>query len=514
LEFCRNTRYPGLETLIRELEDFRRKNSLGAIFVRALVSQILSQHMVENARFAVRGDELVSEQVRVLDNMTSAVRLMRSVRSGREPKYYEGIAKEQLSVAVGTAIAIVGQAGVLSTELNKARESFTKAAKRLGALNWSAPRDRALTKDGGAWLWWAEQRAVRRASSEPSPVWLAAQVWLSPKDSQFWPLIRVYPASIPKRFLEHWSNRRRLPFSAEPGWLYEVFVGRPSMARLLARSKDVGTEVRKALRVPEGFVTLDGWAEWTTQRRSVVSCEGEFDPRLSEWTALDLVSQILERLVNWSPEHPPLELATLHPSQFLVPSNWCNAPETPLTWEEWRDQIRKSSKPQVQIRQISIQDSRITPAWNVKVQKDLNWRSIRGIGWILLGLLRGSFRLPPAWNSLRSTFGWGSLVSSLAREVKCSSLTSGILEACLLSRARENILLLSLFKPGGRLEPDTRYEPPMITDSSDLLVRVEEAKRALKRHQITISSHRPRQLVPLDLLQISRGALDDAERQA
>ena len=85
-----------------------------------------------------------------------------------------------------------------------------------------------------------------------------------------------------------------------------------------------------------------------------------------------------------------------------------------------------------------------------------------------------------------------------------SSWTTGILEACLLPRQRENVLLSLLFFGERRWDDDTTDDPPPIFTLRRLRRYLARAISVLEKGQITVRDHLPRQLVPLRVEQISR----------
>jgi hypothetical protein len=110
--------------------------------------------------------------------------------------------------------------------------------------------------------------------------------------------------------------------------------------------------------------------------------------------------------------------------------------------------------------------------------------------------------------------GW--VTRATIHEAHASSWTMGILEACLLPRQRENVLLSLFFFGERRWDDDTTDDPPPIFTLQLLVRYVARAIEVLEKGQITVRDHLPRQLVPLRVEQISRaewGVANNVDQQ-
>jgi hypothetical protein len=103
-----------------------------------------------------------------------------------------------------------------------------------------------------------------------------------------------------------------------------------------------------------------------------------------------------------------------------------------------------------------------------------------------------------------------------------SSRTQGIIEAALLSRSAETAFIL--FNPrmffGNRpmqAVNDTRTDPPLIANVQTLLHELSIAQSVLAGRQISVLDHAARQLIPMNVFQLTRsavpldGLVDDTE---
>jgi hypothetical protein len=178
--------------------------------------------------------------------------------------------------------------------------------------------------------------------------------------------------------------------------------------------------------------------------------------------------------------------------------------DTVLTWELWRQKIEPVGRIIINNQHL-ISDSRLVPIWNADVQTDREFGPVRGLGMLLLGLLRRSFNWPANWNPSGHQRAWTGLVGNQIQNISCSSWTAAILEACLQDRSRESFLINRLFSDTEYApDDDTTLEPPIILTVSQLKDYVQNAREILRVNQLSVSNHMPRQLVPIRLEQLTR----------
>jgi hypothetical protein len=220
-----------------------------------------------------------------------------------------------------------------------------------------------------------------------------------------------------------------------------------------------------------------------------------FDPRSGEWTALRIVQQVLETLDSAGADVP------LHWSTVFVPTVWTKQDGNRLRWDQWH---------------VIVRDSRVTLREDTqglrdglrRAETDAEYGRVQEAGLLLLGLLRRNFNWPAAWRSPGMLADAGWVTRTIIHEAHTSSWTTGILEACLLPRQRENLLLSLMFFGRAWWDDDTTNDPPPIFTLKRLARYVGRAIEVLEKGQITVRDHLPRQLVPLCIEQISREEWD------
>ena len=298
--------------------------------------------------------------------------------------------------------------------------------------------------------WWAARSVLRELSSR-APVGLLKLVDDCLSESESYAFWRFFPFDVPADILLDMRNDRRhlQNVSQMSGWWYDVLSTKPEItSRLLAKGRSA--EIANALRNLQSasnsrFVPLH---EWCLKIRSI--CEKDAsDPRASEWTALEIVRQIGMRItesdsfdINYvekqsaNPDRP----LCLHPANFRVPRKWLDM-QAP-TWNEWVTAIQLD-KITAQVDKVPedlhVADSRYTPVSSPANALFDSVNPVRGLGLLLYGLLRQDFGLPTVWNGSGHADVLGLLPRRLLKDMTCSSLTLGVLQACLQPRAMENL---------------------------------------------------------------------------
>jgi hypothetical protein len=247
-------------------------------------------------------------------------------------------------------------------------------------------------------------------------------------------------------------------------------------------------------------IDLHDWAEWTN-KRSI------FDPRLSEWTALELTKQMCEIIeknnkidVNTISDFMKISSDVFpHPGNFVLPKFLL---EKPLGWEEWKNKIKNKLQRVTKDTDLITHDARISPYW-LDDQVSKNQMVLYGCGLVLLGLLRKSHKWPSRWNLPGYTPDWRSLGRSLFTESLCSSYTIRLLSSLLLPRSWETNDIGNIvfnFKS----DNDALLDAPEIKDIGNLIKRIKHIQDKLEEYQIEAMNKQSRELIPVnisDLLQ-------------
>jgi hypothetical protein len=476
-----------MEELYRQLQ----ASPLASRLLRARVLQLLAGQMLRCAEVIASDAYPPAQRTAAGDFLISALDWAHRLAPRREPKYYEVESMLLCRVAAGSCLELLPDAvrnGHFSSQRFKI---IRKKAQALGAFDWRENGDQWVLQPSHSlvtWLWWAEGATEPPLASSPGPIWRVAAARLDPQDAATWALWSRYPEALPENVRREILKTASLPTQRDAGWLLDFASTLTKRDLRSARSRQLR---HLSLDPVDGFINLRDWA-----RRTAEMCVANpFDPRSGEWTALRIVQQVLEALGSAGADVP------LHWSTVFVPTAWTEQDGNRLRWDQWHATVRDS---RVTLRE----DAQGLRDGLRRAETDAEYGRVQEAGLLLLGLLRRNFNWPAAWRSPGMLADAGWVTRTIIHEAHTSSWTTGILEACLLPRQRENLLLSLMFFGRAWWDDDTTNDPPPIFTLKRLARYVGRAIEVLEKGQITVRDHLPRQLVPLRVEQISREEWD------
>lgn len=504
LDFCRVTGYDGFGRITSWMREHRSDDhKLLGCYLGALALQTLARHVLTASAMVTRADILHRERDAArafLHNVAKAKLATFVAKSSprHPPQFFQIQARRAL-----TAALVMG-----GIETAETAPDLTVALHRCAAVSGTGTGEQAIPNLAsvtgvslGVWYHWFFATTLAHRDAVPS-YWGQIGTALNPADRSDWNSLRRYPQALPAQGWEWLRDYPAALHDDDAGWLLDAARAAPHFfAQLPAgiafiddiHARTDGLTVRSTLR---------DWVCFTADLKPD-------DPRRSEWTALEIIRQILRPLFEFEgldlEGRDPDYLDALHPENVQIPVEWREltkeaSTEDTLTWEGWRQQVRTH---QVRVADSGLADYRyreIVPA------DDREWpRRLRPIGQLLWGLLRRSFELPAAWNIRGQERGLMEIVAWDLERLPISSFTLSILQSCLLPRNRETSLLHlfpSLFGTRAhKADDDTEFDRPILS-AGQLDKLLERAQAMLQLTQMTVLEHQPRQLIPVRLRQL------------
>ena len=514
LDFCRVTGYDGFVRVTGWMYDHRSgDHEQLCCYLGALALQTLSRHVLTASEAVKREDLLHRERQAArafLVNVANAKLTAFLNQDMRSP----GLQHFQ-SDALRALIAALVMGGV---EVSDAEPDVGAALLECVAFGGRAIGDAPIRSLAvitsvplGVWYHWffASTNAYRQTM--PS-YWRQVTAALDPALRSDWNSMRRYPEALPEHGWEWLREHPDALVADDAGWLLEAARGAPNRFLQLLADNPLVDEIRTRIEPLSLETTLRDWVLHTATLKPN-------DPRRSEWTALEIIRQVLKPLFHFSglnlEGRDPDYLDSLHPENVRIPYEWRMASEIsvddPLTWEGWKRHVRNHP---VQVADSGIADYRyreVVPTDNPE------WpRRLRPIGQLLWGILRRSFSLPAAWNIRGQERGLMEIVAWDLERLPISSFTLSILQSCLLPRNRESSLFElfpSLFGTRERkADDDTEFDRPILSPEQ-LDTLLERAQKFLQLTQMTVLEHEPRQLIPVRLRQLGAFEVGAAEAE-
>ncbi len=498
-QYCQITGYAGIGEIrnwIRSLRD--NGNPTWADYYAGLSHQILSNTSLKAARTLMRPASMRSDKQAALNHLidVSNIDLRSHIVPPNRRSWYHKAAQRELAVSL---LAVAAELDFSNDQKGLVRRLRRKATKLMESVSTDLSN---LTPSLGVWA----HRVENTLSVEGAP----SEAWLHLFSPAFVPSVaadiiaqRRYPELYGDPAWRHELAKEEEPEISDSGWYREMLQFAPERINT-AISSDKAAIVRAAASlqvVEEGWITA---GEWT----SFVADLSPFDPRVSEWTALEITRRLVSLTTDIGID--PASLDRIHEYNVLISSS-LKLPEVQgtLGWQTWRDKIRDEQTVKYRDAVTSVVDYRYYYYDGGTLQPDIWGRRLTAIGRFLLGLLQHKFESPRSWN-IRGLERVNPIVrGSLLQSLAISSPTLLILNECLSGRSAENrgiVAKPSLFNwKEGEETNDTEYDPPPLLGPGPLLKALEEAQTILEQNQLAVSLNQPRQLIPFRLSDFSAG---------
>lgn len=509
-QYCRITGYHGLDDIAEWLNDARTAGQLAwADYYVGLSMQIIASGLLVTVRRLIASDALQSDIEAAASHLHDVASLNKDVfrvPANRET-WYHTIGRQEFGVALIQVSEVLAQRSEhqeLALKLSSLSKEYVSVLPGQKFDVWL----RTSGRTSGVWAHLAEDRLS--SGYHPSAAWLAMASHFSFDQRSDRQAARRYPEHMPTSGWEYLLKVGTFPKN-DSAWLREVIGDDVSKRKAAYETGKVAFKrAAKSLYQPDNkFITT---AEWT---KIVRSCNA-FDPRRSEWTALEIAAQLLDGVVALGGDEADLDRT--HPDNVLLPREWidcfdCNADATSLSWEDWRhfarDERGVRSRIVLQKSAASVFDYRYAIETRAGIEVAPYERRLASIGRLVVGLLRNDHSAPRIWNMRGNELVFPLPRSRWFHALAISSMTTQILESCLGARPAEtrNIARepeLFGWKSGLPLN-DVTFEPLPIYSSSDLLKSIRRAQKVLEENQLGVTRNQPRQLIPFRLADFAAG---------
>ncbi|MDI1266373.1 MAG: hypothetical protein PS018_24270 [bacterium] len=515
LSFCRATGYDGLSIVFEKIWSFERSQYPTFAFLLGLTFQTLASHVLR-AAYEMKSQDHDARRRDTAREFLACVAKVDIKTQENYSEFYLGDAARCLAVALEAAAIFLED----SSQTTHSNALCAQQLRRLIAtlsINIENHLGAGVKSNTAAWLHFIEGICSRPWATDPSVVWRKLSVNLEPQTRLDRVALRRYPAVLPESALrligtKSWPLEKR-----DLGWLYDVvkeisLEKRDIPAKLAARAHPL-------LKEHVDRIDLIGWAAECVVISESFDGEGAFDPRVSEWTALEILRQIIS--IDDSFDQHQVE-PIWHPANYTVPKSWCEKPSerwrrtsATWTWESWRAFSQSTGTVERKRRGLVhdyryIEDGGAAPI-------DQEQARMVAYGLLLFGLLRRSFALPSIWNIPGQHRAHVGLIGANARYLPISSDTLSIIEGLARPRSRESVLMVRAPGFAGakdvadllNMPSDKDLDVPVLADSLDIHGAVEAAQKNLELFQFSVMQHRPRQLTPVSVKVLERLKLAD-----
>lgn len=523
LEFCLRMGISNILDILKEVKGLNDKgdtNTLSCRFIYSLILQILSNLVLQS--FAILESDTFSYK-----RKKRAEVFLQSVFAKDFFDYWKDISnKESLRFEKTSMDVFKFTAGTVIHLLNEKFPGkygkFTTLVKKYNLISWEKGTLIFCKRTGyefAQWAWWILGRLPKRKFGEVPYLWNEIQFRLKVTEQIDQNIIQLYPHFLSDTILEQIDVIGKiLKLASNEGFLFELEKGMSGgkAGKKFAFLESISSKVKKI----KGRITICDWIDWARERqlKMEVPVEGQliFDPRLSEWAALEITSWIISIVIGKVEDIPfeayfePSDYSKwIHPNNFILPEKIISEGHT-LSWENLRA-LFASAEPDLAFRPENelIFDERFVATSDLGSSSKIE-SSITSICSLLICLLAKDYNLPPKWNPIGHQMAWLGLYKTKLKDVAISSFTRNIIDGCFSSKNKESRLYKTML---GGLEyvpaDDTINDPPAFYNLKELLSYIKKSQSYLVRQQISVSEHQPRQLIPVNLKMFKRSNYQD-----
>ena len=519
-QYCRLTGYSGINEIGEWIERTRNQNNPSwADYYCGLTLQILAAGILRAYRTLMNQANLRSERIAALRHLEDISKLDASIFSVSKDHetWFHNIGKREFAVSalsVATCLKKSGGFDELSQRLRNLSANYVEVSFEKSSDSW----EQLTGYRPGEWAHQVEYELS--VNDTPSHVWKKFEACFDYGIVSDSIAARRYPDFLSEKGWIHFSQSESSLEKSDSGWvrdLLENHNNRISEA-CSSRNKSLSRVALNFKLSSENGLSLVEWTQFISTKCS------PFDPRRSEWTALEIVKQVITPLIDKI--RIPKNLDQVHPNNIIVPKPWktefkADPSLAGMSWDDWYYFLEEGSKKKttVKFRKAGnlIVDYRYSNITRIKVQEGIWERRLKSIGRLLLGLLRYDYSVPAIWNirgnervrDLPLGFYFGFLA--------ISSKTLLLLDGCLSGRSAETRTILrqpDLFGwSDGLSVNDLHFDPPTLQNPNELLVAIEDAQKLLVNNQLTVSMNQPRQLIPFNISDFSIGPAENIEAE-
>ncbi len=513
-QFCRTTGYDGLHELGSWIENERnKKNHSWADYYAGYSLQLLASGVLQATKTLSNENALRSEQraaFQYLDNVTRLNIRAYSVPA-RRACWYHDLSNIELAVSLLAVKEDLPQ----TENYSQISDDLAGLANDLLDIELGASFSEWIEKTGRTAGVWAHHTESRLSQFDaPTNSWRKFETSFLYKKIPDRRAARRYPEILTDRGWDYFlTSVNSLP-EDDSGWIREAIMN--NRQRILeARKSKRAAFVRAAKSMTatsESHLTLNEWTEFLQSKCS------PFDPRCSEWTALEICRQLIEPVAA-DFRLQSTEIRHLHPHNVLIPRQWIE--EFPVevdarvpSWEQWRNlargrkeevnsvKLRTDGKVLLDYRYFMFSSKNRTP-------EQLE-RMLIGIGRILIGQLRFDYTAPRLWNQRGNERISDMPRMEVYQSLAVSSPTLLLLEACLGGRSAETREIDLMPEFFGLTEDDEtndiEFDPPILFDARDVYEALENAQEILEGNQLSVSMNDPRQMIPFQMSEFATGS--------
>ena len=395
-QYCRITGFHGLTKIKDWIEEIQRDGYDGwAEYYLGLSHQLLARAALLSCRTYLLQDSLRSERRAASEFLKDLANIDAStfrVKRQRE-SWFHVMSRTYLGVTLLAISQVLSKTLGLQSRGNR----LANLGSQFSGLAFESAPSSWLDKTGYSPAVWAHLfESQLSIDNKPSGSWSRFVTLFTFSDITSIRSVRRYPELLPDDCWNMLLHSDHVVRRSDAGFIREAIYrdeNRFTQARSSKKTAFI-CAVKSLANPSKRWITL---AEWTRFVRDSLST---FDPRSSEWTALEIVRQIVSPVVERI-ENDKSSLDRLHQHNVLLPARWktpyASNPEKSFdSWQEWQDFARRTLDSSVDIKIKSRRTSVVDYRYLASSQGGIpmgDWeRNLLSVGRLLLGPVASQLR--------------------------------------------------------------------------------------------------------------------------
>ena len=521
-QYCLQTGHKGLNKIIEWLEGLRNKESfVWADYYASLTLQILAKNILKALQVITNPSSLRSDQYaarRYLKDITTIDRIIFTDYPDERAWFHEvAIHEYRASASIAAEYLKLHGEKRLASRYEKIVEYHQNPKLSDASSVWLDQTGYA----SGNWAYLAERSLS--LNSSPTHLWkIFRNNFDYANNISDQHAVKLYPELLPEKAWQYFLASPMFRAEDNSGWIYEILKSKGDWVE--DASKASKNAFKRAARVFNAtkrgeHISISDWTNYIS-----TEIPSPFDPRLSEWTALEIIRQLIEPSLEYRKN---ISWELVHPQNVLIPKKWkelkLSEESQPLRWEQWRSHIedshqKKSSRIKLSKLQNSLldyryhsyKDNKRNPEDSIRIKQENQFFSI---GRLLLELLNKDHSAPAIWNIRGNERAINFPRTEIFRSLAISSPTLLLIESCIDPRSAESRLMMqqpSLFGlQDSEKITDMQYDPPPLSNLNNLFDAIIRAQNILNKNQLAVSMHQPRQLIPFRISDFATSKFDE-----
>jgi len=513
IDYCQKVGYCDVKETYDKIDELKidKIHSLSAAFLRTLFMNILSDRIVRIV-YSVENNQIISkkdiERTNFFLKTVFDETLLKDIfdKESMENKPYYSRTYEFYRFVLGSTIFILKE--------TKCKISISQELiEQYKLIDWTnKPKDwieKTQLKDINSWLYWLLWKTHSKTSSKPLDFWKKLQPYIDFSKPSYKSLIHPFPDFnyLPQN--DNMFIKFILDSGFDEGWLYELFKTRKEQL-----TDEIKIELKEKHLVLYNNLFSENTNLWDFihwQQIKLIQSQNEidtfnqyFDPRLSEWTALEFIRQIIEKTrqthEDFFMDNPDKKL---HLANFIISADLLKDKSNKIySWLDWSNKIRfEGGAVQLVDYAFQISDERLTTKALLESERQVGERAkVHALGVMLLQLISHNTNFPWVWNSTDKSLIWEGLCYKSIQDSPISSYSLLILQSCFSTKNRESFYMATELD---NIKGDTSKSVPIIDDVLTLKKYILKAQEVIERYQLSMEDNAPRQLLPISLEQFS-----------